>query len=231
MRNNETMSKQSASNTNPNICTWCKDHIIYIAIALIACISMTSCNWFSGKSSDKLISFADSLIYGYYCSEDTMLLHYALKIYNETDSNKIDSRIAYTKLTVLFLLKHYSQGEEFVRSLDENIFFKPYHKKMYLDSFRALQYEENGDSIKSTNIYRKTASNIQTYFDKTEDVDALLDLYAIKRKFETQKSILEEIDRMIDKQENLHREFISLKYMQKIHYNPFTYLDEQSFMF
>lgn len=129
MRNNETMSKQSASNTNPNICTWCKDHIIYIAIALIACISMTSCNWFSGKSSDKLISFADSLIYGYYCSEDTMLLHYALKIYNETDSNKIDSRIAYTKLRVLFLLKHYSQGEEFVRSLDENIFFKPYHKK------------------------------------------------------------------------------------------------------
>ena len=154
-----------------------------------------------------------------------------MKIYNETDSNKIDSRIAYTKLRVLFLLKHYSQGEEFVRSLDENIFFKPYHKKMYLDSFRALQYEENGDSIKSTNIYRKTASNIQTYFDKTEDVDALLDLYAIKRKFETQKSILEEIDRMIDKQENLHREFISLKYMQKIHYNPFTYLDEQSFMF
>lgn len=58
-----------------------------------------------------------------------MLLHYALKIYNETDSNKIDSRIAYTKLRVLFLLKHYSQGEEFVRSLDENIFFKPYHKK------------------------------------------------------------------------------------------------------
>lgn len=132
MRNNETMSKQSASNTNPNICTWCKDHIIYIAIALIACISMTSCNWFSGKSSDKLISFADSLIYGYYCSEDTMLLHYALKIYNETDSNKIDSRIAYTKLRVLFLLKHYSQGEEFVRSLDENIFFKPYHKKCIL---------------------------------------------------------------------------------------------------
>ena len=120
------------STTNPNICTWCKDHIIYIAIALIACISMTSCNWFSGKSSDKLISFADSLIYGYYCSEDTMLLHYALKIYNETDSNKIDSRIAYTKLRVLFLLKHYSQGEEFVRSLDENIFFKPYHKKNVL---------------------------------------------------------------------------------------------------
>lgn len=202
-------------------------NIIIIFLSAITALSfiISGCNRTGDNKNKKLLGMAKSRLYDYYCSDNPKYLHDVLNI---VDSINSPTPLAYyMKIQVLILQKNYSEGIKLVQSIDSSKFYKPYHKNMYIKEMKAMQYEERKDSVRIQKLYREVAAEIQTYLNRTNDIDALPELYTAKQKFETKEQVFKDIDNMYDNcyYNDLYA-ITSLKYLQETYYNPCNiYLD------
>ena len=116
------------------------------------------------------------------------------------------------KITLLMLLHKYEEGYEFVDSVNNNNFAKPYKKNLYLKTFKALAFEVKGDTLKRDRCFNEVESEIKYYLSKHQsDKEAISDLFFIKAKHTNIGIVIKEIELLQDKNKENIEFFESLK--------------------
>jgi hypothetical protein len=179
--------------------------LLYIVcIAAICSLLLAECNGQSTQSSDCKLAYsrASKSLNDFYRNKDQTQLTVSLA---EVDSalpcQETNVKAVDLKITLLFLLKRYKEGYEFVKGLDSATFYKPYQKMMKENWFLGHVYEEKGDTVARDSLYRKIVGGVENYIEsenetkKPFDEVAYGDLLLVQGQFERSKAI-DEIDRL-----------------------------------
>jgi len=120
----------------------------------------------------------------YYKTNNPDALKKALAEVEQAMDCPLTRKVAVTqKIGLLFLLKDYRTGYNYVNSLNETDFWHPYEKDMEYNYFRAKEYETKGD-ITNKNIYLNKAMHaIQAYIDKEDATSKKMDFMAYSLLF------------------------------------------------
>lgn len=157
-------------------------------------LSLNACKNNSKKKCDLLLRKANDNLYQFYSSNDTLLLLSAKEYLDSIDCNSFKYKIFNIKTTLFILLKEYSEGIEYIKTLSSADFNRAYQKNMYLKSFEAMQCEAKGDTVSSIKLYAEVAREIQDYLDKNPKQEVLIDLYIVKSKIEKRDAIIRELE-------------------------------------
>lgn len=168
----------------------------------------------------KLMMFSFVYILFHSCkgqSHKTECREYFLKasrIINTNISDKMDSALFYInrsiecdtskiasvelKIYILFALEKYEEGIQFVDSLTVDNFSYEYKKKIFRDNFYLMTIDSSSQLIHLKHMDSSLTAyiNIRS-LSKTEEEQAFLDLFSIKRRYMSPKSISAEIDSLI----------------------------------
>lgn len=187
----------------------------------LKCISITlflnSCN---GQNKDKDICKSNYIeakrkVSKFYMNNnDKILLSDALKdVQKSLNCPETRNASIELKISALSLLKKYDIAYQFVDSLEEKDFLKPYKKKMQYNFLKALSYESKNKIADRDNYFNKAILEIQTFIDnqKTIDQEAYYDLFLVKSKILSPKQINEEITSLKIKYPNDKDFFEALK--------------------
>ncbi len=161
---------------------------------------LSSCNG-QNTSKDCKTSYieAKKKFNKFYTDNNSVLLSDALKDVQKS-LNCPETRIASIelKMSALSLLKKYDIAYQFVDSLADKDFSKPYKKKMQYDFFKALNYESKSKIADRNIYYNKAILEIQTFVSnqKTIDQEAYYDLFLVKSKILTSEQISDEINNL-----------------------------------
>ncbi|MDR0938901.1 MAG: hypothetical protein LBN29_06035 [Mediterranea sp.] len=109
-------------------------------------------------------------------------------------SNSFKYAVFYRKVSVLSLLKKYSEGIEYLKTWRPDDFERSYLKNMYLKSFEIMRRKAEGDSVSSIRLYTEIVGEIQQYIDKSPSEDAVCDLYTIRSQIENRDTLIQEIE-------------------------------------
>jgi hypothetical protein len=186
--------------------------IILSSAILLSCqgernsIKQEDCN----KSYQK----ATSALNNYYVDSNKVYLDTAYyvveKVYGTCPEFK--SRFTNLKISLLLLRQEYESGYRFVDSLEENEFRQSYKKKLYLKTFQALTFEQQGDTSQRNEYFEKLVVEIEIYISvNPSDKDAIADLFYTKLKFKEKAEVKREIDSMQTKRNNEKDFFNALK--------------------
>ena len=159
-------------------------------------MSINTCSQNSEKKCNLLLKKANNDLCRFYLSNDTALLFIAKSCLDSIDCKSFKYKIFNIKTTLFILLKEYSEGIEYIKSLNTADFNRAYQKTMYLKSFKAMQSESTGDTTVSNKLYTEIVTEIQNYLDKNPDQQVLVDLFYIKSKIEKREKIIQEIDHL-----------------------------------
>lgn len=162
----------------------------------------SNCNVLLRKAKENLNSF--------YNKNDADYL-IASKIYLDSiNCNSFKYKIFNTKTTILFLLKDYKEGIQYVSSLDSTAFDKNYIKSMYLNRFKALESESRSDTIHRNQYYNEGLSAIRLYMNEhPSDKETLCEYYLFKMLFTDRTEVLREVE-LLKKQEMYENEFLEV---------------------
>ena len=135
-------------------------------------------------------------MYQFYSSNDTALLYIAKEYLDSIDCESFKYKVFSTKTALFILLKEYSEGIKYIKSLNAKNFNQVYQRNMYLKSFEAMQSESMGDTIKSKKLYTEIIEEIQKYLQTNSNREALVDLFYIKSKIERREKVIQEINHL-----------------------------------
>jgi hypothetical protein len=159
----------------------------------------------SGNNCDKAYRQANNNLNAYYRQGDRRKLDTALTIIDENIQACPDykNRMVNLKIRLMILTKAYASGYRFIDSLEGEKFDKSYKKSFYLKSFRAMELNEQGDSVNRDKLYRDIVDDILPYIkEHPSDNEAVADLFFTKVKVEDKAKVLKEIDFMKHQQGN-----------------------------
>ncbi len=191
--------------------------LIYL-ISLLTVLSATSCSGQNKQSSDKdcetqYIQAKDKLNEYYLSNEDSSLylaLNYTDKAFPLCPEFK--DRLANLKITLLMLLHEYNTGYEFVNTLNDNDFAKSYKRSLYLETFKALSLEVQGDTIGRDSCFNELEKEIEIYVSKHPlDKDAIADLFFTKIKHIDTEIVIREIGLLQENNKEENEFFEGLK--------------------
>ena len=119
------------------------------------------------------------------------------------------------KISLLVLLENFSTGYEFVDSLTENDFAKPYKKIMNSNFFRAMESEANGDTTRGNFFYRVAIKSVEQYLTTTDkksqiDKDAYYDLFFLKSRLLSKNEVNNELGLLSKKYPSEKEFFLTL---------------------
>ncbi len=163
-------------------------------LMLLITLLLNSCSNNAENRCDVLLQKAKGSLYQFYVSNDTLSLIKAKNYIDSIDCSSFKHKVFDTKITLVILLKEYSEGIEYVKTLNNSDFQKEYQKNMYLKSFEAMICESQGDTIRRNKLYQEIVSEIQSYLNKTSNQETLIDFFTIKSKIETKAEIIKEIE-------------------------------------
>lgn len=130
----------------------------------------------------------------YYLTNNKDCLYSSILTLDSIECDTLKYKISAVRIPLYLLTVEYEKGIIYVESLDENKFLKPYHKKMYLNNFKALKCKENNDTICKNAHYNEIANEIYSYLQNNTDFETLFDLYIIKSKIEKKERLFHELD-------------------------------------
>jgi hypothetical protein len=153
----------------------------------------------SDNDCQNKLSSANSHLNKYYIEGNEKSLSLSLSIidsvFNLCPEN--NGQFVSLKITLLTLLKDYDKGFDFVNTLEEKGFDKPYKRNMYLNTFKALSFEAKGDTIQRDVLLKELTYVIENYVNKnTGDKSAIIDLFYTKIRFISKEVVIDEIDQM-----------------------------------
>lgn len=181
--------------------------LVFASLLLFSCFKGTQN--LSDKDCQNNLYRANFYLNDYYADGDEESLRLSLSmvdsVFNFCPENKAQS--VGLKITLLMLLRDYDQGVEFVNTLDEKGFDKPYKRSMYLSTFKALSCEVKGDSVQRDVYLKKFMDEIENHISRNPmDKSAIADLFFTKIKFYPKEVVMEEIDQL-QKNSEIDKEF------------------------
>jgi len=138
----------------------------------------------------------------------------AQKIINTMDYQKIDSALFFVnhsleckenrvasvelKAAILYAMGRYKEGAKFVDSLNASDFSYLYRKQILGDNFRTMTM----DSLSRKELLRQMDRTLTAYINtqkmtKSEEENALIELFEIKKRYMSPSSVNTEIDSLI----------------------------------
>lgn len=132
----------------------------------------------------------------FYTEKNPILLSDALKdVQKSLNCPETRSASIELKISALSLLKEYDNAYQFIDSLEEKDFSKPYEKKMQYNFFKALSYESKSKIADRDLYYNKALLEIQTFLNsqKTIDQEAYYELFMVKSRLLSSEQISDEI--------------------------------------
>lgn len=169
---------------------------IRIHLISLVCLTLQACN---GQPNEVA------------CKE---YLYKAQKIINTLSYQKLDSALFFVnhsldckenravsielKATILYVMGRYSEGAKFIDSLSVNDFSYLYRKRILGDNFRSMTM----DSISRIVLLSQMDSSLTSYINmqkmtKSEEENAFIDLFEIKKRYKSAFVINAEIDSLI----------------------------------
>lgn len=193
-----------------------KINLMYYLILIILTIN---CNGQSQEKDSCINDFnnAEKLITDFAIKRDSTALNSALQLYgramncSETRKKSIEKMILYINLS-----EDYQKGYSFIESLLSNDFDKPYKKKMYMNFYKAMEYDKKENILERDKYFSLIADSIQLFIQKSNlnelEEEAYYDLYFIKSKYLSKEVIENEINELIKSNPKNKLFFDSLKY-------------------
>jgi hypothetical protein len=187
-------------------------YLYFMSVLSLGCSNGTGV--LSDKDCQNNLSRANSYLNEYYIDGNEKCLNISLliidSVFNLCPENK--EQTVSLKITLLTLLKNYDKGFEFVNTLEEEGFGKPYKRNMYLNTFKALSFEAKGDTIKRNVLFKELANEIESYVNiNPTDKSAITDLFFTKIRFTSKEIVIEEIDQMQENAEADNNFYEALK--------------------
>jgi hypothetical protein len=102
------------------------------------------------------------------------------------------------KISVLYSLKEYNKAYQFIDSLEEKDFSKPYEKKMQYNFFKALDCEAKSQDEDKKKYFGIAILEIQNFINHQKLIDqkAYYDLFLVKSKVLNEKQFNEELNNL-----------------------------------
>lgn len=147
----------------------------------------------------------------YYETNNEMYLEISKQYIDSVNCESFTYKIFNIKISLYNLRKDYNGGINYIKSLDENKFYKPYQKTMYLNNFQILLNNDSTDKNNNDSLYNNTVIEIETYLKDKTDKEAILDLLTLKSKFLSKDSLLKEIN-SIKKTNKYEDDFLNTVY-------------------
>lgn len=100
------------------------------------------------------------------------------------------------KISILALQLEYDKASEFINTLSEDDFAKPYKKNMQYYLFKGLSFESKADKKNRDINLQKSVQSINQFIEKNNSVDqeAYYDLFFVKSKMISQNEMVKELD-------------------------------------
>lgn len=150
----------------------------------------------------------------FYTEKNPALLSDALKdVKKSLDCPETRMASIDLKISALSFLKEYNKAYEFIDSLAEKDFSKPYEKRMQYNYFKALDCESKLQNEDKKIYFDKAIAEIQNFIDnqKSFDQEAYYNLFLVKSKILSPEQINKEIDNLKIKYPNDKDFFEALK--------------------
>ena len=168
--------------------------LFFLTILLNSCHGQTGANIEECKSH---IVNASKMVNSFYSEKKQNLLSDALKEVEfsmncpETKNKSIEM-----KISILALQLQYDKASEFVNSLSENDFSKPYKKNMQYHLFKALSFESKSDIKNRDANFKQSIESINQFIGKSKSIDqeAYYDLFLVKSKMLKKEEISQELN-------------------------------------
>jgi hypothetical protein len=169
---------------------------------LLFFICMVSCGQKKSPEDCQIVlKRATSEMDKYYQLQENVYLENALVDLNKTMlCQETRKKSIELKVSVLVLLTEFKWGENFIDSLNENDFKFPYKKVMNHDYFKALEYENKGDTLSRDKSINKIVDSIDEYIKQKKfsennfDDDVFYDFLFMKNKIIKGDAFKREID-------------------------------------
>ena len=173
---------------------------VFFSCILITML-LSSCNGQNGNKDTCKVNYieAKKKFNEFYVHNNAILLSDALKdVQKSLDCPETRGASIELKISALSLLKKYDKAYQFVDSLEEKDFSKPYKKKMQYNFLKALSYESKSKITDRNIYYNKAILEIQTFVNnqKAIDQEAYYDLFLVKSKILNSKQISDEINNL-----------------------------------
>lgn len=138
----------------------------------------------------------------------------AIKLINANNPRKLDSALFFVnqslgcidrksasvelKATILYAMQRYQEGLKFVDSMSANDFYYPYRKQLLRDNFRSMIIDSMSREVLLKAMDDKLTTYLKTHkIENTEEQDAFIDLFEIKKRYKNSSAINKEIDSLI----------------------------------
>lgn len=180
--------------------------VLFLCIESFFCLNNAQNNQ---KQCEYFIHKATLSLNEYYADSSVCHLDTAFEYINTADQmcTAHIPQIVNLKITLFLLSKKYDEGYEYISSLPLDRFKRSYQKNQYLNTFKALLYEQNNDTINRNACYKAVAVEIEKYLENNpSNKDALVDLFFAKIKFENKDSVLNQIN-IIEMKNNKDKNF------------------------
>lgn len=177
---------------------------------------LCSCNGQTGNEDVCKTNYinARNKINKFYTEKKTVLLSEALQdVEKSLDCQITRSASIELKIAVLYSLKEYNKAYEFINSLEEKDFSKPYEKKMQYNFFKALDCEAKSQDDDKKKYFGIAIMEIQNFINDQKSIDqiAYYDLFLVKSKVLNEKQFNDELTNLKIKYPNGQDFFEALK--------------------
>lgn len=132
----------------------------------------------------------------YYSTDDAKYLDSALIQIDLADDSclKKDIAVVQFKLGILILQKNYQTGLQYLRELDGAVFERNYEKRLYENTFKAIEHIGHNDSLLAVSCLKNSISQIDAYISgHPGDKKAVMDYFSTKSIFESPQTLEDEL--------------------------------------
>jgi len=175
-----------------------QNFIFFFLLLFVSCNKVVE----SKENCDRVYKKVTSLVSEYYIENDTNKLNEALKVINTTNSKcKDESKFILLNINIYNILGDYKNAYSFLDTISGDIFGLPYKKMMYLNFYKASMTSDSAERIQ---YWKQIVNEIETYLKQdSTNKEAIFDLFTFKIKYLNQNQVLNEIDELAKKSDDI----------------------------
>lgn len=135
-------------------------------------------------------------LYKYYATNDTIELLLAKEYIENADNIDPQGRGSrfVNRMGILYALKDYKSGIDLVTPIDSSKFAMPYHKNLFLKTYKALQAKVEHDTLAEKKYLEELITEIEDYIiNHGKSMEAYGDLYYTKLRLLGKRNVILEL--------------------------------------
>ncbi|WP_260458320.1 hypothetical protein [Bacteroides salyersiae] len=169
--------------------------IIYCLICMSTmCMFVFSCTYKNDKHCEALYEKALNNWFQYSWTKDSSYLLRSKQYIDSINCKPVKMKVFELNISLMYSLKDYEKGKEYIESFDSTYFAISYKKEMYLKAFDMAILVAEGDTVGQKQLCKELVEKIEFYLKENPNEESLCDLFRAKVNIESRDNILREIE-------------------------------------